>query len=85
MNVKEKLEFLSSASDFVIIKNDDKYKVTLIKREYDICPLVAFVYTNGNIIYTMKDVYHNNCNYTEINTKALDKLKSFCEMLVRED
>lgn len=86
MSIKSKLDFISKCNDFkVTIDDDGFYKVTLKGGENFGFPLVAFIDHEGNIEYTVGGIYNSGCDYATIDMKALEELKSFCEMLVKEN
>ena len=85
MSIKSKLDFIASCSDFDISKHGDEYRVTfIVPSEYD-TDLVAFIKPSGDIEYAIEGVYNIGCNYASIDIGALEELKTFCEMLVKEN
>ena len=86
MSIKSKLDFISKCNDFkVTIEPDNTYKVELKDVDELICPIVAFIDHEGNIEYTVGLISNIGCDYASIDIWALEELKSFCEMLVREN
>lgn len=85
MSIKSKLDFIASCSDFDISRHSDDYKVTFIVPSGYGTDLVAFIKPSGDIEYTIAGIYNSGCDYASIDIWALEELKSFCEMLVKED
>lgn len=84
MSVKSKLDFIREVYNFKIYKEKEDYEV-YFAGEYYSYPLKAIIKPNGTIEYSMGGIYNSKREYAPIDVNKLLKLKTFCEMLVKEN
>lgn len=77
----EKLEFLSMAKDFTITKVKDGYEV--VDNESS-CDLEAFINEHKVIKYYLTGLYNTGIDCHEIDADDFLRLKTFCEMVVKQ-
>lgn len=81
--MKEKLDLLSYARDFEVVKiSNDTYN------EYEVTAknggIKAFISEDGDIEYYVTGCYNSGDDDIWIDIEELQKLKEFCELLIKE-
>ena len=78
--MKEKLELLNYTRDFEVVKiSNDEYEVTTINTNFK-----AFICSDGSIEYYVTGCYNSGNDEMYIDIEELEKLKAFCELLVKD-
>ena len=76
----DKLELLALANKFTVSKNGNSYHI--LHNDADLSAEI-----DGNmvdIIYSVTGVYNNGSDYADIDMQALEELKKFCELMIKE-
>lgn len=77
--MNDKLELLAYSKEFQIDKRDDGYE---IQTHYE--DLAAFISNDKKITYYVTGCYNSGSDWISFDIKQLEKLKKFCELMVKE-
>ncbi len=79
--MNKKLELLSLARNFAIVKNE--------KSEYEIechsCNLGAIIDKDNEITYYVTGCYDSGHDWIDFDEKEFEKLKQFCELMIEKE
>lgn len=75
----DKLELLNLSKYFCITKKEKGYEI-----ETTTSNLGAFISNDKNITYYVTGCYDSGCDWIDFNIDELEKLKNFCELMIKE-
>lgn len=78
MDITDVLKLLYAAKEYKIERSSDGYGYDIADTEHS---LAAFIPDGGKARYFVTGAYNSGIDWLEIDVKALDRLRSFCESL----